>query len=794
MSRKYDNSGRDQINIENADTINIVNNADRHSLDDWKPSFEHMRGRKDEIVAINIALDDPKKAIACIVGLGGYGKSTLAAKLFSDWKGGRFWADLSQRSRDFREFATRSIAQLGQKSLEQLNNLPEAQLGYELAAVLQGQGYLVVLDNLESLLDGDGNLESFLWREFLGDWANDGEGSKVLITTHEEPNLPKMRFFRYELRDGLENAEGAAVLRDFGILGTEAELAAVSQRVGGIPLSLMFIVGLLRNDYEEEPHVRFLPKDLFGIEGAHRREQVTTEAVFRASFRRVVSRLRNLLMAVSVFAKPFDLKMAAAMVDDEVTDQDLLLLKRRGFVLGEPELSGLYRLQQKVQELVQRITDELPQLHNRAINFYLTQYKSETILDHRYNTLEDIDPYLQVFHHYCELGKYENAYYVLHNSSNKIGEFLDLHGYYAKQVELYSQLVNSWQPDKLPQELYVISLTFLGNAYRCIGQYEEALFNHRKSLELYQNIENDLGKAISLANIGLTYHSQGSYQEAIFYLEQSLAISHEIVDIEGEAYSLLSLSQVYYSQGQYEKALKFCQSSIDIGEGMLGSRRIKSYYINSLGSIYRSLGQSQKSVKLHQQALEISKEIGDTSAEAIFLCCLGNAYVTLMQYENAILSYKKSLEIQQKIDGNGESKAGLLDNLGLAYYSMEQYQEAIFFYEQSIEIKHEIGDKQGESKSLTNLANAYYRFQKVKEGIAASSRAYEIFQELEVPLEARGYHKWSIPIIRFSQGGKWQIALCLLIGLLIGLFAIPLALIFCIALDLWRFLLSLTNP
>jgi hypothetical protein len=156
------------------DQLNI-NHADRHvSLDDWKPSFEHMQGRKEAISALDIALADPKKAIACIVGLGGYGKSTLAAKLFAEWQGGRFWADLSQRSRDFREFATRAISQLGQKSLEQVNNLPEAHLGYELATVLQGRGYLVVLDNLESLLDGDGNLESVLWQEFLESWANDG--------------------------------------------------------------------------------------------------------------------------------------------------------------------------------------------------------------------------------------------------------------------------------------------------------------------------------------------------------------------------------------------------------------------------------------------------------------------------------------------------------------------------------------------------------------------------------------------------------------------------------------------
>ncbi|MFZ4729076.1 MAG: tetratricopeptide repeat protein, partial [Pseudanabaena sp.] len=537
MSRQYDNYGRDQYNIENVDTLNVVNHADRNiSLDDWHPPCNHMQGRKEAIAELNIALADPKKAIACIVGLGGYGKSTLAAKLFAEWKGRKFWADLSQRSRDFREFATRAIAKLGQKSLEQVNNLPEVQLGYELAAVLQGRGFLVVLDNLESLLNGDGNLESVLWREFLENWANDGEGSKVLITTREEPILPKLRFSRHELSNGLEDAEGEAVLRDFGILGTESELAAVSQRVGGIPLSLMLIVGLLCNDYEEEPHVCFLPEDLFGIEGAHRLGRVTTEAVFRASFERLESRLQSLLMAVSVFAKPFDLTMAATMIaDEEVTDRDLLLLKKRGFVLAE---SGCYRFQPQIQELVQRQAADLLELHRRAINFYLTLCEAKPTLDPRYDTLEDADPYLQIFHHYCELGEYESAFYVLRNDLNKVDTFLSLHGYYERLVNLYSLLVKSWRLDQLQKLEYTDALINLGNAYRSSGQYQKAIFYHQQSLQISQSIGNKLNELGSLGNLGLTYYFLGQYQESLSFHQQALQISRIIFDKNGEAKSL----------------------------------------------------------------------------------------------------------------------------------------------------------------------------------------------------------------------------------------------------------------
>ena len=755
MSRQYDNYGRDQYNIENVGTL-IVNKSDRN--DDCPASFKHMQGRKEAISALDIALADPKKAIACIIGLGGYGKSTLAAKLFAEWEGGRFWADLSQRSRDFREFSTRVIAQLGQKSLEQVNNLPEAQLGYELAAVLQGQSFLVVLDNLESLLDGDGNLESVLWREFLGNWANDGEGSKVLITTREEPNLPKLRFFRHELRDGLADAEGAAVLRDFGILGTVAELEAVSQRVGGIPLSLMLIVGLLCNDYEEEPHVRFLPDDLFGIEGAHRLGRVTTEAVFRASFERLESRLQSLLMAVSVFAKPFDCKMAAAMIaDEEVTDRDLLLMKKRGFVLAE---SGCYRFQPQVQELVQRQAADLPELHCRAINFYVTLCEAKPALDPRHDTIEDADPYLQVFHHYCELGEYESALYTIRNDSNvnDIDSFLTLCGYYAKQVELYSRLVNTSQSNKLKQCHYIASLFSLGNSFYSMGKYQEAFESYKKSLDIAKAINDEQNQVNAYLRLGNTYCILVQHQIAKSNYDKALAIAQKIGYEQGEANSLQSLGDWHYLLRNYKLAIIFHKKSLVIKQ-KINDESGQAFSLVGLGNDYHDLRQYQKAENFYQRALDIAKLIPYKHIEAISYTGLGFVHRALGNYKRSICFYRKSLKIAQDSSDN-QGKSICFGNLGNTYLDLGRYQKAISFYQRSLEIQQKIYDKRGEITSLVNLANILFQTGRLKKGLLMLDRASKIFQKSQLPIKPKHYAEWLILLIRFAQRGKWQITLC----------------------------------
>ncbi|OYQ65654.1 hypothetical protein B9G53_06740 [Pseudanabaena sp. SR411] len=782
MSRQYDNYGRDQYNIENVDTLNVVNHADRNVLlDDWKPSFEHMQGRKEAIADLNIALADPKKAIACIVGLGGYGKSTLAAKLFAEWKGDRFWADLSQRSRDFREFATRAIAQLGQKSLEQVNNLPEVDLGYELAAVLQGKGYLVVLDNLESLLDGDGNLESVLWQDFLEHWAKRGGGSKVLITTREEPNLSDLANLGIRCFDvhGLKDFEGRAFLRDQNLLGTDTELAEVSQRVGGIPLSLMFIRALLLSEYKDEPHVRFLPEDLFAVEGEHtgrwQQEIVTTEQLFRVCFNRLEPRLQNLLMAESVFAKPFDRTMAAAMIaDEEVTDRDLLLLKKRGFVLAE---SGCYRFQPQIQELVQRQAESLTKFHRKAISYYWKNRKPT--LDPSYDMLEDADPYLQIFHHYCELGEYESAFHVLCSDTNKVDNFLTLCGYSAKRVELYTRLVSRWQQEQTQQWQYTNSLISLGGAYYLLGQYQQSISFLQQSLKIAQALGDKNGEASSLNGLGGAYYSLGQYQKSISFLQQSLEIQRALGDKNGEASSLNGLGNAYYSLVQYQQTISFYQQSLKIAQA-IGYKKGEASSLVGLGNVYNSLKQYQKAISFYQQSLEIIQGIGDKKGEASSLGNLGNAYNLLGQYQKAISFYQQSLEIQQAIsDKKGE--AGSFLNLGCAYYSLGQYCQAIALYQQSLEIQQAISDKRGEAISFMNLGEAYHHIWKFKEGFVALNKANKLLQELQIPIP-ESYAKRLILIIRFAQRGKWQIVLCFCIGL----FAFPLFLTYLIALHLWR--------
>jgi len=59
-----------------------------------------------------------------------------------------------------------------------------------------------------------------------------------------------------------------------------------------------------------------------------------------------------------------------------------------------------------------------------------------------------------------------------------------------------------------------------------------------------------------LGNLGIAYGSLGQYEQAIDYHEKSLAIDREIKHRQGEATSLNNIGSVYRQLQQTEKAIK----------------------------------------------------------------------------------------------------------------------------------------------------------------------------------------------------------------------------------------------
>ncbi|MBD2297572.1 tetratricopeptide repeat protein [Nostoc sp. FACHB-190] len=679
-------------------------------------SLNGWQGRTTEYAQIQQWLTDENTFLMGIEGIGGIGKSMLAAKIYDTVAGfpKRFWADVSNGA-SFSDLAREVLTQFGFPVPEQETQLVEA-----LVRCLRSGQFLLIIDNLEILLQPDRQWRGLFYGDFFKAWMEFGGNSKLLVTTRERPELPQI--IHWLPLKGLQVDEGETLLTALGVKG---DLKEFVELVDGHPLLLRLVADLLKEEYSQDPDLSRLADLGLGnlrqlltdpqVVGVHRRENVGMVLVLDASFARLSELQKALLQNISVYRGAVDSAAAVAVLPGNAEPEiegELRNLVKRSLLVEQLNGKRRFGFQPVVLEYVRYKAGEQSEAHQRAIDYYRSIAKQPP-----WTIKDDVQEYLEIFHHFYELQDYNSAFDALRFCD----DFLTLRGYYIDQVELYGQLVSRWaEIGDRGNWKYTASLTSLGNAYTSLGDYQQAIEFHQQSLEISREIGNRNSEGLSLMNLGNAYNSQGQYQEAMDFYQQSLDIARQIGNRKAESNSLNNLGAAYNSLGQYQGAAKFFKQSLAIFQE-IGDHKGEANSLMNSGLAYLYLGKYQWGIEFFKQSLAIFREIGYRKGEGNNLANLGIAYKALGQYEEAIESLQQSLNIAREIgDRNGVGSS--LNNLGNAYKSLGEYQRAIDFHQQSLEISREIGDRNGIGSSLGNLGNDYHL-------LGEYQRAIEFFQQ-----------------------------------------------------------------
>jgi len=505
-------------------------------------SLANWQGRTEEIANLKQWLNNQNISLIGIEGIGGTGKSMLATKIYEDEEiegfTKRFWADVSYGA-IFTDVATQVLQEFGYKVPNQ-----EIELVQTLVKCLQSGAYLLIIDNLESLLQIDGTWGSQFYEDFFKTWVECGGKSKVIVTTRERPELLKR--FQWLPLSGLKIADGVALLTALGIQGNLEEFVKL---VDGYPLLLQFVADLLKEEYPQDPHLKRLENLGLGnlqqlltdkkVVGQHRRENVGMVLVLDASFGRLNELQKSLLQNISVYRGAVNSKAAVAVCpgsSEAKIEGELRNLVKRSFLSEKLIDDGRwFEFQPVVLEYARYKAGDQTEAHQQAINYYRSIAKEQP-----WYTKDDIQEYLEIFYHFYQLADYDSAFEAIWHCD----DFLTLGGYYANKVELYGRLVSKWSKTNDKENWhYTASLTSLGNAYRSLGQYQRAIAFHQQSLDIAKKIGDIQGESNSLIGLGNAYYSLGQYERAIAFYQQSLDIAKKIGDIRGEATAWFNLGR-----------------------------------------------------------------------------------------------------------------------------------------------------------------------------------------------------------------------------------------------------------
>ena len=128
------------------------------------------------------------------------------------------------------------------------------------------------------------------------------------------------------------------------------------------------------------------------------------------------------------------------------------------------------------------------------------------------------------------------------------------------------------------------------------SKLEDALAGMKQSLEIAEQLNDDIQVAKKHNNIGAVYVAQSNYKEAIRYFSKSLTVFKNIKTEENEAGSLTNIGVIYTYLDDYEMATEYLNQALDIYK-RLG-------FEDKIGNVWLTLGDINLQKEQFHEAIE----------------------------------------------------------------------------------------------------------------------------------------------------------------------------------------------
>ena len=237
--------------------------------------------------------------------------------------------------------------------------------------------------------------------------------------------------------------------------------------------------------------------------------------------------------------------------------------------------------------------------------------------------------------------------------------------------------VRAAEPDDVPHLALFISeaLKTIGNSYKNLGEYAEALRVYEEDLRLAEGAAAAVESGHAFNNIGNVCYHLGDYARAV---ESYLAALDLFVANDwprGQAASLNGLANVYFNQDDYPRALESYERALAIFESMEEPYWVAGLLGNAANACVR-LGDFDRALDMHQRSLAARREIGDRQGQAHSYYNLGEFHAARGNCRDALRAHRRAVRIFDAIDDKN-GLAGAHVALGRLYASCGRDRRAL---------------------------------------------------------------------------------------------------------------------
>ncbi|GAC1510750.1 MAG: hypothetical protein NVS2B12_27260 [Ktedonobacteraceae bacterium] len=375
-----------------------------------------------------------------LTGMGGVGKSTLAALIFKyaeeqrlagagpfTGEALRFTLNPTVTLLDLLDALRTSLGKSTKPTKPTISSVsltPQDQVA-ELFNILSRceTPRLILLDQFDAWLDsqaGTVSAEQAGVAEWL-DSINSRVGPCRLLLTSRVWPQGAQTYRPIHLKEllvrGLQKDEGVVLLRQRGLQDSDADLALAVERCQGLPLAL-----ILLDKVQRGKHVK-----LATLLNDPNYKQLWVKDVGRNLFDSIYEQQlddsqRDLLFAFSIYRTPVPRQAVQAVVQNKLSQEQMMAalhtLQANGLLQRYDARDGSYELHPLIAEFVrQRFmidvghtnSDALHDIHNLAAQYYLSQF-ALMLQPYQRWCVEDVAYLIEAIWHYCQAGQQQTAY------------------------------------------------------------------------------------------------------------------------------------------------------------------------------------------------------------------------------------------------------------------------------------------------------------------------------------------------------------------------------------------------
>ena len=191
--------------------------------------------------------------------------------------------------------------------------------------------------------------------------------------------------------------------------------------------------------------------------------------------------------------------------------------------------------------------------------------------------------------------------------------------------------------------------------------------------------------------IGVAYRVLGNYSESIDYYYKGLQLAKKYGEKEQEGYAYINIGNLHIYQGYYYNALENLNYARIIAENLQHKRMLAYVHLN-IGRAQMLRDDHIDALENFNRALELRIEINQISGQAVCYKYIGNIHFELGDNSLALENYRKSLKVVDE-DSDKDLYANIYSDISKIYLEMKNYGLAEMNGFKSLRVAQDIGAK-----------------------------------------------------------------------------------------------------